>query len=138
MQRPLEPHQNGDEMSSLDIASISAAVAIKQDGLLEELTTQPDSAHLYKNSNHPQHHVIERTTFVYKDDDPRLSKRERRTQQFSTSITRPHEVLKRGDKIFTNLVNGKQTTVSVERIKPACTIDDELQTLVQAATKQII
>ncbi|GBP44305.1 hypothetical protein EVAR_27262_1 [Eumeta japonica] len=55
---------------------------------------------------------------------------------FQPAYTGPHEVLKRGDKIFTILVNGKRTTVSIERIKPAYTVDDELLNTVHTATRE--
>nr|XP_049696882.1 uncharacterized protein LOC126054627 [Helicoverpa armigera] len=36
----------------------------------------------------------------------------------------PHKVLERGDKVFRLLVNGKQATVSIDRIKPAFILRD--------------
>ncbi|CAH4027952.1 unnamed protein product [Pieris brassicae] len=36
----------------------------------------------------------------------------------------PHKVIQRGDKVFKILVNGKQVTVSIDRIKPAFILCD--------------
>ncbi|GBP34510.1 hypothetical protein EVAR_29907_1 [Eumeta japonica] len=78
-------------------------------------------------------------TFVYKDlaTTTHVFLREDTIRScFQPAYTGPHEVLKRGDKIFTILVNGKRTTVSIERIKPAYTVDDELLNTVHTATRE--
>ncbi|GBM18476.1 hypothetical protein AVEN_66835-1 [Araneus ventricosus] len=37
----------------------------------------------------------------------------------------PHEVVNRSDKVFTILINGKKTTVSIDRVKPAFMLDND-------------
>ncbi|GBP69743.1 hypothetical protein EVAR_48770_1 [Eumeta japonica] len=81
----------------------------------------------------------ERATFVYKDltTTTHVFLREDTIRNsFQPAYTGLHEVLKRGDKIFTILLIGKRTTVSNERIKPAYTVDDELQNTAQTATRE--
>ncbi|GBP65081.1 hypothetical protein EVAR_46875_1 [Eumeta japonica] len=81
----------------------------------------------------------ERAIFVYKDlaTTTHVFLREDTIRStFQPAYTGPQEILKRGDKIFTILVNGKQTTVSIERIKPAYTVDDELLNTAQTATRE--
>ncbi|GFT63790.1 hypothetical protein TNCV_3538711 [Trichonephila clavipes] len=42
----------------------------------------------------------------------------------SQNYTGPHEVIRRTDKVFTILINGKRKTVSIDRVKPAYVWDD--------------
>ncbi|GFT78126.1 transposon Tf2-6 polyprotein [Trichonephila clavipes] len=44
--------------------------------------------------------------------------------QTYVSFLRPHEVIRRTDKVFTILINGKRKTVSIDRVKPAYVWDD--------------
>ncbi|GFY52514.1 transposon Tf2-6 polyprotein [Trichonephila inaurata madagascariensis] len=37
----------------------------------------------------------------------------------SQNYTGPHEVIRRTDKVFTILINGRKKTVSIDRVKPA-------------------
>ncbi|GBP16163.1 hypothetical protein EVAR_87669_1 [Eumeta japonica] len=86
-----------------------------------------DSAHLFKTPTIPSI-VMANATFVYKDlatTTHVFSKRDTIRSSFNLHI-RDHTKYLKEDKIFTILVNGKRTTVSIERIKPAYTVDDEL------------
>ncbi|GFW01259.1 transposon Tf2-6 polyprotein [Trichonephila clavipes] len=42
----------------------------------------------------------------------------------SQNYTGPHEVIRRTDKVFTILINGKRKTVSIDPVKPAYVWDD--------------
>ncbi|GFU71043.1 transposon Tf2-6 polyprotein [Trichonephila clavipes] len=42
----------------------------------------------------------------------------------SQNYTGPHEVIRRTDKVFTILINGKWKAVSIDRVKPAYVWDD--------------
>ncbi|GFX06805.1 transposon Tf2-9 polyprotein [Trichonephila clavipes] len=44
--------------------------------------------------------------------------------QTYVSFLRPHKVIRRTDKVFTILINGKRKTVSIDRVKPAYVWDD--------------
>ncbi|KAJ8724718.1 hypothetical protein PYW07_015676 [Mythimna separata] len=43
---------------------------------------------------------------------------------FKPAYSGPHEVIQRGDKVFKIVVNGKEVTVSIDRIKPAFILRD--------------
>ncbi|GFY79580.1 transposon Tf2-6 polyprotein [Trichonephila inaurata madagascariensis] len=42
----------------------------------------------------------------------------------SQNYTGPHEVIRRTDKVFTILINGRKKAVSIDRVKPAYVWDD--------------
>jgi hypothetical protein len=42
----------------------------------------------------------------------------------TTAYTGPHAVIERGDKVYKIRVNGKERTISVDRLKPAYTLED--------------
>lgn len=72
-------------------------------------------------------HIGSRSTFIFKDlaTCTHVFLRDCTVGgSLKPAYTGPFEVLERGDKIFTLLVNGKNTTVSIDRIKPAYTLQE--------------
>ncbi|GFW36371.1 transposon Tf2-6 polyprotein [Trichonephila clavipes] len=56
--------------------------------------------------------------------------------QTCVSFLRPHEVIRRTDKVFTILINGKRKAVSIDRVKPAYVWNDTDDIPLIGITKQ--
>lgn len=71
-------------------------------------------------------HSGKRSIFVYKDlssSSHIFLRDDTKGGSLKPAYSGPHEVLQRGDKVFKILVNGKEMTVSIDRIKPAYILD---------------
>lgn len=67
-------------------------------------------------------HGSKHSTFVFKDlnSTSHVFLRDDTTRgTFKPAYSGPHEVLQKGDKVFKIIMNGKMSTVSIDRIKPA-------------------
>ncbi|KAJ0176674.1 hypothetical protein K1T71_007853 [Dendrolimus kikuchii] len=72
-------------------------------------------------------HSSRRTTFVFKDLSTSayvFLRDDKIGGSLKPAYTGPYEVIARGDKVFKIMVNGKQVSVSVDRLKPAFILSD--------------